>query len=300
MELEPVIHLTKACNHKCIFCSRKDDPPESNTEIKEIIKNYKYTITFEGGEPTLSKNLIKWIKYAKKRKVRELMLVTNGFSLDKKENVEKLVKAGVDIFNINFPSHIEKIYDILTGSKNYHKTIKAMENIIEIAGYEKLRLTYVINSLNYRYLKGYANFLKKKLGKLFYVEINMIKILGRVRNRLWLVPKLSLIKKSIYEGFSEFEKKNINFIVDGIPLCYMKNFEDKNIDVFNLMNGGSFSVNEKRKTIICRNCDIKEICSGPRIDYVSLYGYDELKPVKNKKLLGQIKKKLLNQHWNFN
>lgn len=293
-ELEPVIHLTKACNHKCIFCSRRDDdPPETEEEIIRIIDTFKDTITFEGGEPTLCKDLTKWIKYAKEKNVKEIMLVTNGFSLDDKDNVKKLLDAGVSIFNINFPSHIEKIYNLLTGSKNYLKTIKAIHNIIEVAGWEKLRLTYVLNKVNYKYLKGYADFIKKNFEKLFYVEINMIKVLGKVRIRPYLVPKLTEMEKYLLDGFKQFKKLGITFIVDGIPLCYMKGFEDRNIDVFNILTGGKFSLKEKRKQEICMNCNIKEICPGPRIDYTILYGYHHLKPIKDRKLTNKIIKKIL-------
>lgn len=292
-ELEPVIHLTKACNHRCLFCSRKGDPPESAAEIRKILHTFKDTVTFEGGEPTLAKNLQIWARRAKSEGVREVMLVTNGYSLDKPENVSRLISAGVDVFNFNFPSHIEKLYNLITGSVNYKKTVAAIKNCLAVAGPEKTRLTFVLNSLNYRHLPAYARFIKREFGRIFYAEINMIKVLGSVKKRTWLVPQLSDAASHLRSGFSEFEKQGLNFISDGIPLCFMKGFEHKNIDAWMSIKGGCFSMKEKTHCPVCISCALKELCPGPRKDYAALYGCSELRPVKSKNRAAFIVKKLL-------
>ncbi len=283
-KIEPVIHITTACNHRCIFCSRKynpPDPPEAPDEVNMILEEFKDTITIEGGEPTLSKELPILSARAKKAGIREVMLVTNGYSLDEPENIKKLLSAGIDIFNFNFPSHIEKLYNTLSGSKNYHKTVSAIKNCIKNAGPQKTRLTMVLNSLNYKYLKGYAHFIKREFGQIFYAEINMIKLLGSVRKRIWLIPRLKDIAQYLKEGFSEFDKLGINFISDGIPLCFMNGFEHKNIDAYMSIKGGCFSTSEKSHFKPCLSCKIKSVCPGPRKDYVSIFGFNELKPVSN-------------------
>lgn len=290
--IEPVIHLTTACNHRCLFCSRKGDPPESEKEIQAILKKFKYTITLEGGEPTLSKNLFSVLKKAKKAKAREIMLVTNGFSLDKPENIEKLLEAGVDVFNFNFPSHLEKVYNLLSGSKNFKKTIKAIKNCVSLAGPQKTRLTFVLNSLNYKHLPGYARFIKKEFKEIFYAEINMIKVLGSVKKRTWLVPKLKAMEDCLKEGFKEFRRLDLKFLSDGLPLCFMKGYEENNIDACMAAAGGLFSVSEKAPCPPCQKCLLKNLCPGPRKDYVFLYGFEELKPFKNAAYAAAVKKKL--------
>lgn len=292
-EIEPVIHITKACNHRCLFCSRKkEDPPESPKEISEILKTFKYTVTIEGGEPTLSKELFSLIRKAKKEKVREVMLVTNGFSLDKQENVRKMMYAGVDIFNFNFPSHIERIYNLLTGSKDFKKTVLAIKNCIEIAGPQKTRLTMVLNSVNYKHLYAWCRFIKKEFKEIFYCEVNMIKVLGSVRKRTWLVPKLTDMEEYLYKGFDEFKKLDIKFISDGLPLCFMKGSEENNIDAAMADSGGLFSASEKAHVAQCRKCLLKKICPGPRKDYVLIYGCHEIKPCIDASYAMHVKSKL--------
>jgi len=289
MNIEPVIILTNICNHKCIFCSRKDkEPIQSDEEKKIIVKNYTDTISFEGGEPTLSRDLIKWVRIAKKNRIREIMLVTNGFSLDREDVVRALLDAGVNVFNINFPSHIERIYNLLTDSCDYTKTVNSIKNIIKIVGGNRLRITMVLNKLNYVSLKDYFKFIKTNFGDIFYTEINMIKVKGRVKNRLYLVPRLSEINKFLIAGLNEAKKLNLKVISDGIPLCFMPGFEELNIDVFNLLYLKNKWNKEKQKKSICDECMIEKICSGPRKDYVKLYGSYELKPVKDEYQLESI------------
>jgi len=88
------------------------------------------------------------------------------------------------------------------------------------------------------------------------------------------------MEKYLYDGFGEFEKLNINFITDGIPLCYMKNYESHSIDAYKLIKGDTTHLGEKEKTKVCYKCSYNIICPGPRIDYVDLYGDRELKPFK--------------------
>ncbi|MEF3279818.1 MAG: radical SAM protein [Elusimicrobiota bacterium] len=119
----PVILATLKCNRKCIFCLRSDDsdPPHSITDIKNILNRYKDTITIEGGEPTLSKRLEYIIKLAKSSGAREVILMTNAYLLDNYLKIKRIINNGVDIFSINFPSHIEKLFNILTQTKGQYK-----------------------------------------------------------------------------------------------------------------------------------------------------------------------------------
>jgi MoaA/NifB/PqqE/SkfB family radical SAM enzyme len=294
--IEPMIMINNICNHRCIFCSRKIEPPTSANEAKEIVKKFKHSISIEGGEPLLHKDIIQIVRGVKKEGVREVIIATNGFSLDKKERVKELVNAGVDVFNFNFPSHIKKLYEVLTQSKDYEKTILAIKNCIEIGGYKRVRITYVINALNYKYISKFSDFIKSEFGNVFYVELNMIKVLGKVKKRHYLVPKLIDIHPYIINGFKRFEKNNIHFISDGIPLCYMNGFEDRNIDAQVRVWNMNVWIAPKEKSHFkpCNDCVLKQICSGPRKDYVKIYGFSELKTIKDKNVLSDIVKKIKN------
>lgn len=273
----PIV-ITLKCNRKCIFCSRKKRDVIINTKklkkLKKIPLSYlKSTITIEGGEPLISNELIEIVRYFKQKGVNEIMLMTNGYLLSNSKALE-LLNAGVKYFNINFPSHIEKLFDLLTGTKmQFNITIKNIKDLLKITN--NVVITEVINSLNYQYLPKYLIFISKNFNSLSYLSLNMIKVLGKVKQNKKLVPKLSNIEPYLSSTFALAKKLGIKIISDGIPLCFMKDYEDFSIDIINT----STSLKEKIKVEICKKCIKNKICSGIRKDYIKIYGSDEI--IKN-------------------
>lgn len=266
---EPVILTTLKCNRKCLFCLRTDDhdPPHSLNDIKQILRKYKNTISIEGGEPLLSPNVFTISKLLKKHKVREVVLMTNGYLLDK-EKIIKLKKCGIDIFSINFPSHIEKIFNMITQTKKqYKKTLTAIKNISELFPYA-LRLTYIINTLNYKLFKNFILFVKKEIKKIRYIEVNMIKVKGGAKKRLWLIPNFNDIKKHLIEGLKKTD--GIKVIMEGFPLCVIKGFEENSIEFYNIIKN-NIKYKNYIKTGICKKCYCNKLCPGIRNDYLSIY-----------------------------
>lgn len=228
----------------------------------------------------LSRKVYKWTAYAKEKKVKDIILVTNGFNLEKPELVQKLLDAGITMFNVHLPAHNEKLFNLLTGTKgNFSRRIKAIKNLIRIAGPNRVRLTMVVNSVIYKYMGEYAKFIADNFRDILYIEVNMIKVLGYVKERLWLVPKLKSIKPHLLKMFKTLDKNQIKFLTDGFPLCYLNGFEHMSIDVFKLVHSKSeLYLGEKNPAPPCVKCSLRKLCPGLRTDYSNLYGYSELKP----------------------
>lgn len=277
---DSVVCLTDACNYRCIFCSRRGAKyAHSPAEIKKIIKRFPDDVCLEGGEPMLAKDLEKWITFAKRRGVRDIILVTNGFGLDEPAAVKKLLTLGVTMFNVNFPAHEPKLYGLLTGTRGkFGPAASSVRNLIKTAGPERVRLTLVVNTVVAKYLPDYARFLVKAFPGLFYVEMNMVKVLGAAAGRTWLVPELSALEPRLAEAFAVLERGKVRFITDGFPLCRMKGFEDHSIDTRLLISRGRPATLEKGHAAVCRACTLKKLCPGPRKDYLALHGPAALKP----------------------
>ena len=293
---EPIICITGACNQKCVFCSRGGyNPADTPGRIKKLVREFKDSICIEGGEPSLSKNLLKWVAYAKEQGTRDIILVTNGTGLEKTAYVEDLLKAGVTMFNVQIPAHNGKLFDLLTRTKNnFEKRVGAVKNLIAVAGGAKVRLTFVVNSLTGRFLPQYATFIAVNFPGILYIEINMIKVLGHVEKRPWLVPRLADIKAELLRAFKVFDKGGVKFLTDGFPLCLTAGYEDRSIDTFKLAHvKGALYLGEKKQCEVCAKCALKNICPGLRTDYLDLYGSSELKA--SRKNPGPIMKKAANQ-----
>ena len=109
----------------------------------------------------------------------------------------------------------------------------------------------------------------------------MIKVLGHVEKRAWLVPRLKEIKPYLKKALGILKKNNIKFLTDGFPLCYLPDFEYSSIDAFKIRHSGdSLYLGEKKKSKACLKCSLKNLCSGLREDYKELYGDSELEPSK--------------------
>lgn len=277
---EPIICITDLCNQKCVFCSRGGHTPaDSPGRIKKLINMFKDSICVEGGEPVLAKDLLKWVDYARKRGTDDIILVTNGTNLEKTGFVKDLLKAGVTMFNVQIPAHNARLFDAMTRtSNNFEKRVAAVRNLIAVAGAVRVRLTLVVNSLIGRFLPQYAKFVAVNFPGIFYIEINMVKVLGHVESRTWLVPRLTDIRPGLIKAFKIFDKSGIKFLTDGFPLCLTRGYEDRAIDTFKLGHvKNTLYLGEKRHCAVCEKCRLKDLCPGLRTDYFNLYGPAELK-----------------------
>ena len=278
-KLEGIIFLTGKCNQNCLFCSAGGmDKTRPAASVKRAIGTGKRTVSIEGGEPTLSKDLVKWVKYARSRGAEDVILCSNGIRLNDAAYVRSLTEAGVTLFNINLPSHIERLFDLMTQTKGQlSKRLSGLRTLIEAAGGRNLRLTFVITSLNYKTMKDYAKFIHKNFPEIFYIEFNLVKVLGYAAKRRYLVPKLSELDHYLPETLKYCEAAGMKIITDGIPLCHLKGYEHLAIDPFKLVTSHDSFLKEKLKPPKCGGCSLGTICAGPRKDYLDIYGPDELR-----------------------
>lgn len=278
---ENIVTLTKRCNQDCVFCSTKGRSPVRANQpdvIKKRILSNKERVSFEGGEPTLTKDLCKWVEFARNNRVKEIILCTNGILLSNNQLAERLHQSGVTLFNVNFPSHNKGLHKTLTKRGFYHLSVKGIENLSSLGLKNTVRLTFIINTLNYTTMRGYVKFLKN-FKNVFYVEFNLVKLLGYVLQRKYLVPKLSEFVPYLLEAMAFARENKLRVITDGVPLCMMMPFPEFNIDVLKFVSRGYTTYKEKTKTKRCSDCYLRHLCGGIRKDYAQIHGDAELQPV---------------------
>ncbi len=125
------------CNQKCIHCyaagqNYADKKELSTEEWKKVIDKCREVcipqLTFTGGEPTMRKDLVELIDYAKWFITR---LNTNGVLLTE-ELCKKLYDASLDSVQITFYSSNEEEHNKLVGAKNFEKTVEGIKNAIKV------------------------------------------------------------------------------------------------------------------------------------------------------------------------
>ena len=279
----PIICLTDLCNQRCVFCSRPGAKLRySPARIRKVLAEFKDTVCFEGGEPTLAPDALKWVRAAVRAGVRDRVLVTNGFGLEDPAAVKAWLSAGVTMFNVNLPAHNAALFDKLTRTKgNFNKRAAAVKNLVALAGPGAVRVTLVLNTVILKSLPAYARFIAKEFPGLFYLELNFPKLMGGCAERPALVPTLAAAEPYLLKAFRVLEDAGVNFLADSVPLCRMKGFERHSIDAHMLARGElRHYFGEKERTPRCASCTLAAVCSGPRKDYVARFGDAELRPRK--------------------
>lgn len=293
---EPNVFLTAACNRRCVYCSAEgEDRAMSPRQVREVLEHRHPTLVFEGGEPLLSRRLEGWVREARAKGAADISVLTNGLALTDRRR-RSLLRAGADHFHFNFPSHIEELYDSLTGTSGLFRRQTEAVRAAAAAGPEQAVLVCVMNSKNLAFLPDYVDFAAREFPGLFYIAFNFIKIKGAVKRRPWLVPDLKALGPSLREALGRARSLGLDCLVDGVPLCFLKGFEAHSRDVSFLMKGDRVYLSEKKPVAACARCGLAAVCAGPRADYLALRGASGFRaapkgaagPVKRRASLGQV------------
>lgn len=280
--IDPILTISNRCNQNCIFCcTEQNQNKQSPREIEDDILSAKDTLLIGGWEPTLSKDLLHWVKMAKDRKgLKQIILRTNGVKLSNPDLARSLIEAGVTLFHVNFPSHNEKLSDALTRSKgSFRKRFEGVKNILKFGGGNNVALVFVISKFSYPTMPQYASFVGREFPNVAYIEFNLVCQLGQAKIRNSMVPKYTQIQPYLAAAAGLCMSRRIRFVMDDIPLCFMDGFEHASIDAYNLSCGTNKDVaGTKARQKQCRKCSLSCLCAGPKVEYVALHGAGELKP----------------------
>lgn len=144
-----VIVVTEKCNFACPYCKSHNGKNMPKEKIKKIIQSWAddnlYSIHFTGGEPTVHKDIVELVQFAKDQGIERAGLATNG-SADIRL-YKKLYKAGIDDFSISLDADNPEDAEVMSGRsrKIWEKTVS---NIKEISTFARVTAGLVINELN--------------------------------------------------------------------------------------------------------------------------------------------------------
>lgn len=140
--------ITEYCNFKCPYCRGLSNDIYGNRAIKELsLEEIKRNIDlwcenqplenirFSGGEPTLHKNIIEIVEYAKIKGIKRIAVSTNGSN--KFELYKTLIDKGVNDFSISLDACCAEDGDKMAGNIK-DSFVKVIDNIKKLSS-----LTYV-------------------------------------------------------------------------------------------------------------------------------------------------------------
>lgn len=268
-----IFPINEICNQNCLFCSAQGRGLVfDKKEAREAIKKCQGTLTISGGEPTLSPDLFWVIELAKKQGLN-VELQSNGATLYYKSLAKKLLNKGVDLFNINFPSHIPEIDEAITRTRGFfEKKFKGIKNLQSLEA--DIRLTCIVNAFNYESLVEYVKFIYKFFPGIKIIQFSFIKISQAAQKNNSVLIDYQKAQPNLLKAMAECSKLKIEFIADHIPPCYLGEFKNRHIDLIRDSKNidSVYSQQEKRLLADCKECSLFKVCKGVRKDYLEYFG----------------------------
>ncbi len=286
------------CNNRCRFCVQGDKRyiygNKSLDDVKRILeegrKEFK-NVVFTGGEPTIRKDLIAMVSYAKGLKYHKIQIQTNGRMFASKSYCEDIISAGANEFSPALHGHTSQLHDYLTRAEgSFKQTVAGIKNLKMLRQY--VITNTVIVKPNFRNLPQIAKLLAiLKVDQFQFAFVHAVGEAGKNFNSI--VPRKKLVEPYVKAGLNIGIKAGISVMTEAIPYCFMKGYENyvaekiipqtKIYDAdFILEDYTKFRLVEgKAKGDKCKSCKMEKICEGPWKEYPERFGWDEFKPISS-------------------
>jgi cyclic pyranopterin phosphate synthase len=295
------IFLNFECNARCIFCSighmfskqKRIKPKEEIVEeIKFAHEKGIKTISFSGGEPTIRKGLVDWVRYAKELGFENIEIQSNGIMYYYDNFVQDLIDAGTNRFLVSIHGANSKTHDFLTRAKgSFSKTMGGIKNLYE-RGVE-IRFGIVINKYNYKELLDWVENLLRFEG--FSYHLNYITPIGFAKESYKkLAPKISTMKPEVKKAADKILEAGFGPWIHNIYPCNMPGYEAMMSELMKkktIISGADFKANidesrmdGRKKPESCEKCKFSLMCVGPYQKYLEIYGKEEFKPIEGEKV----------------
>lgn len=267
----PIIYK---CNLKCIFCSAEDyKKQKKDLPICELSRFDEEYVQISGGEPLLfsdKKLLLSFLaKLKKENKIIEFQ--TNGVLIESEQPFVKKICKFVDLFNINFSAHNPEIdYAVCGIKKAFSLRERGVDFILKNGS--NVRLTFVVNKINYKHLEDFVTYVYNRFPGVKTIQFSFVKAIGAATLNRKVVPHYKDVTPFLKKALAFCVANNLTCAVDHVPICFLGKFKKFHIDYQKLMSGekGVF-LTEKKHVSQCRDCEMKNSCPGPRMDYMDIY-----------------------------
>jgi MoaA/NifB/PqqE/SkfB family radical SAM enzyme/predicted dehydrogenase len=284
-----VLRPTVNCNQDCPFCSANEtsnnvwtDPGTMLRAIARAARRGVERVSFSGGEPTLSRDLVHYVSAARRLGIPKIEIVTNGVLLDDPRRVEALRDAGLTHAFVSLHAHDERLSRVMTQKVGDHpRTVQAVKNLVD-AGVETV-INHVVTARNYPYLKQFIDFAQAELGGRAMISFALVTPQYKALEDLSVVPRLSDVAPYLRRALHRAVEVGQAVVIgsrQGIPPCFLGEFAGWS-DVLKLASeAASEDAPQKQRSPACDECRYARQCTGLWKPYVTRYGLAELQPVR--------------------
>lgn len=288
-----------ACNNNCSFCYAKENRhiPSKNTnvikkELEAIFKHGYERVHLIGGEPTVRKDIVEIISFARQLGFKDVMITTNGRMFSYADFTKKILDAGLTQIAVSLHGHNADVHDSLTQvSGSFNQVIEGIQQL-QKNGFERIGINTVITAKNYEFLPELAKLaITLGIGQLEFIYVSVTD-----KKDSHMVPPIDLvigyIEKAVKIGQ---QQKGYTWNVNNVPMmCYFDRIQSQsgcdgeNEDDFILERSAVYHNVERSEKIRwkklpqCQQCSLDGVCKGVQANYLQIYGDVHVKPVISK------------------
>jgi MoaA/NifB/PqqE/SkfB family radical SAM enzyme len=279
-QIEEIVRVVFRCNQSCTFCFVSTHlPAPAPAAIEAAIvaagRRGSARIVLSGGEPTLSPQLLEWIRLARSVSTGRVVLQTNAVRLEDPALVAELDQAGLDEAFVSLHGATPEVSDAVTEAPGtYRRTVAGIDRLH--ASRIAVVLNYVICEKNRHELVAHIRHVATRWPR---AEVNLSFVgpsTDLVPREASLVPRYTDALPVIAEAIEESRRLGVSLIgfesMCGLPLCLVPGGvrERDLIDV-------PAANNEFLKTDECARCALDKRCYGIRRGYAEIHGTTELR-----------------------
>lgn len=317
MKMEPQkykladIKLGYSCNNNCMHCIVADnrryltskglnldlDTDEVKNQMRSAVQNGAKVVVITGGEPTVRKDILELVEYAKSLDF-VIQMQTNGRMFYYRKFARKISRIAPVHYAIALHGHNARIHDSITRVKgSFEQTVEGIKNLME---FKKLGQfvtgKIVISKLNMKHLSKIID---------LYTELgikNSNVAFPHGGGNAWLyfddvVPTYTELKSYLISMIKSCNKHKITVDIETVPFCFLKGYEKHSSELYRakeieIRTMEAFTPDfmkmrkdfMKKKPRVCGRCKFDLICEGPWKEYIERFGSSEFKPVAGKKI----------------
>lgn len=280
------IRITTACNHNCAFCNVDRSRPVSPAQVADAIKRIPPSareVVITGGEPTLHKDLVKYLRAVRAASRGKVTLQSNGALFFYEKFAEEIAGRGLaDRIVISLPSHKPDLYARLTGGRFEHVT-GALHNLARTRA--EIVLNYLINAANHQDTAGFAQWLTQQWANRFGVLFSTVIPAARAAEDLSHMVRYSETVPALAQAADTLGRARVRFLIAGmygIPPCILGRGLTPRSEMQIHLNANCHAetgVDRFVRGAPCDACRFGAICPGVWDTYAARFGTGELTPV---------------------
>jgi len=221
------------CNNHCLFCIQGDKryhcPDKNDAEVRKVLKKMSKdhdAVTFTGGEPTIRKELISWVYYARELGYKTIQIQSNGRMFSYKNYCQELIRAGANEFSPALHGSTPKIHDSLTRAPgSWAQTVQGIRNLKSAGQY--VLTNSVVNRMNYKDLPNLAHLfvdLDVDQFQFAFMHISSV-ILNNEELIKKIVPRYKEAVPFMKKAIDVAAKAHVRVMTEAVPYCFMKGYE---------------------------------------------------------------------------